>query len=179
VMAGHPFERRIEIVAACDDAIGNRAQWTTLCATPLRAYSRPGGALSPPQAGTAAGRETGNGYGAMPGTVGEWKVLADRLEAIREANVAHHVGLARAAADAGASILGMGELFTGPYFALGRDPMWLGLLEDALAGPTVPTLRQARPAPGPLLAAPHVERDPGAGRRVTTASGQAGSATVP
>jgi N-carbamoylputrescine amidase len=113
--------------------------------------------------------ETCNAYRAMPGTVGELKVLADRLEAIREANVAHHVGLARAAAAAGAQILGMGELFTGPYFALGRDPMWLGLAEDALIGPTVTTLRAAARDTGLILVAPIFEHDPGSGRRFNTA----------
>ena len=117
----------------------------------------------------AAMSETGNAYRGMPGTVGELKVLADRLDAIREANVAHHVGLARAAASAGAQILGMGELFTGPYFALGRDPMWLGLAEDALTGPTVTTLRAAARETGLILVAPIFEHDPRSGRRFNTA----------
>jgi len=34
----------------------------------------------------------------------------------------------------------LGELFTAPYFALGEDPLWFGLAEDALDGPTVRTL---------------------------------------
>lgn len=113
--------------------------------------------------------ETRNAYPGMPATVGELKVLADRLDAIREANVAHHVELARSAAGAGARILGMGELFTGPYFALGRDPMWLGLAEDALTGPTVTTLRAAARETGLILVAPIFEHDPRSGRRFNTA----------
>jgi N-carbamoylputrescine amidase len=105
----------------------------------------------------------------MPPTVGELSILASRLEEIREANVAHHVELARAAASAGVLILGMGELFTGPYFALGRDPMWLGLAEDALAGPTVTTLRAAARETGLILVAPIFEHDPRSGRRFNTA----------
>jgi N-carbamoylputrescine amidase len=113
--------------------------------------------------------ETCNAYPGMPATAGELRALADRLEAIRAANVAHHVDLARAAASAGVQILGMGELFTGPYFALGRDPMWLGLAEDALTGPTVTTLRQAARDTGLILVAPIFEHDPRSGRRFNTA----------
>ena len=113
--------------------------------------------------------ETCNAYRGMPATVGELSALADRLEAIRAANVAHHVDLARAAASAGALILGMGELFTGPYFALGRDPMWLGLAEDALTGPTVTTLRQVARDTGLILVAPIFEHDPRSNRRFNTA----------
>ncbi len=117
----------------------------------------------------AAMTETGNAYRAMPATVDGLSALAGRLDAIREANVAHHVALARAAAAAGALILGMGELFTGPYFALGRDPMWLGLAEDALTGPTVTTLRAAARETGLILVAPIFEHDPRSGRRFNTA----------
>ncbi len=113
--------------------------------------------------------ETCNAYRAMPATVSELSSLANRLDEIREANVVHHVELARAAASAGAQILGMGELFTGPYFALGRDPMWLGLAEDALTGPTVTTLRAAARDAGLILVAPIFEHDPRSGRRFNTA----------
>lgn len=113
--------------------------------------------------------ETCNAYSGMPSTVGDLPALADHLDAIRAANVAHHLDLARAAAGAGAQILGMGELFTGPYFALGRDPLWLGLAEDALTGPTVSTLRQAARDTGLTLVAPIFEHDPRSGRRFNTA----------
>lgn len=113
--------------------------------------------------------ETCNAYPGMPPAVGELSALTGRLDAIREANVAHHVDLARAAASAGARILGMGELFTGPYFALGRDPMWLGLAEDALVGPTVTALRAAARDTGLILVAPIFEHDPRSGRRFNTA----------
>jgi len=113
--------------------------------------------------------ETCNAYSGMPGALAGLPALADRLDAIRAANVAHHVELARAAKGAGAQILGMGELFTGPYFALSRDPMWLGLAEDALAGPTVSTLREAARETGLILVAPIFELDPVSGRRFNTA----------
>lgn len=113
--------------------------------------------------------ETCNAYSDMPASLADLKALANRLDDIRAANVAHHVDLARAAAGAGAQILGMGELFTGPYFALGRDPMWLGLAEDALVGPTVTTLRGTARETGLILVAPIFEHDPRSGRRFNTA----------
>lgn len=113
--------------------------------------------------------QTCNAYADMPAALGELSVLAHRLDDIRAANVAHHVDLARSAAGAGAQILGMGELFTGPYFALGRDPMWLGLAEDALTGPTVTTLRAAARETGLILVAPIFEHDSRSGRRFNTA----------
>ena len=113
--------------------------------------------------------ETCNAYSDMPASIADLKALANRLDDIRAANVAHHVDLARAAAGAGAQVLGMGELFTGPYFALGRDPMWLGLAEDALVGPTVTTLRGTARETGLILVAPIFEHDPRSGRRFNTA----------
>lgn len=113
--------------------------------------------------------ETCNTYPEMPATLEDLPSLAPRLEEIRARNVAHHAELARAAASAGAQILGMGELFTGPYFALGRDPMWLGLAEDALEGPTVTMLRGVARDTGLILVAPIFEHDSRSGRRFNTA----------
>jgi beta-ureidopropionase len=113
--------------------------------------------------------ETSNAFPEMPRSLAELPGMAGRLDDIRAANVAHHVDLARAAARAGAQVLGMGELFTGPYFALGRDPMWIGLAEDALNGPTVTTLRETARATGLILVAPIFELDARTGRRFNTA----------
>ncbi len=113
--------------------------------------------------------ETCNAYRDMPANLADLPALASRLDDIRAANVAHHKDLARAAAGAGAQILGMGELFTGPYFALGRDPMWLGLAEDALEGPTITTLRETARETGLILVAPIFEHDSRSGRRFNTA----------
>ena len=113
--------------------------------------------------------ETRNAYQDMPATVAELPGLADRLDDVRAANVAHHVALIRAAAGLGAQLVGLGELFTGPYFALGRDPMWRALAEDAATGPTVSTLRQVARDTGQILVAPIYEVDARTGRRFNTA----------
>jgi N-carbamoylputrescine amidase len=113
--------------------------------------------------------ETCNACRDMPATRAELPALADRLDTIRAANVAHHVELARAAAGIGARLVGFGELFAAPYFALEREPMWLALAEDALTGPTVSTLRAAARELDLVLVAPIYELDGATGRRFNTA----------
>ena len=113
--------------------------------------------------------ETCNAYRGMPPTIEALGQLANHLDAVRAANVDHHVALIRAAAGLGAQVVGLGELFTAPYFALGTDPMWRGLAEDAIGGPTVTTLRQVAREVGAVIVAPIYEHDPRSGRRFNTA----------
>ena len=113
--------------------------------------------------------ETCNAYRAMPSTRAALPALADRLDEVRAANVAHHVELARAAAALGARLVGFGELFTAPYFALDREPMWRALAEDAVTGPTISTLRPVARALRVILVAPIYELDAATGRRFNTA----------
>ena len=113
--------------------------------------------------------ETCNAYRGMPATVEELPTLADHLDLVRAANVDHHVALIRAAAALGVHVVGLGELFTGPYFALGRDPMWRALAEDAATGPTVSTLREVARATAQVVVAPIYELDRRTGRRFNTA----------
>lgn len=95
----------------------------------------------------------------------------DRIEpeAIRAANVGHHLELLAAARRAGARVIGLGELFTGPYFALERREAWRALAEDALDGPTVRELRAAAREHGLVVVAPLYELDATSGRRFNTA----------
>lgn len=117
----------------------------------------------------AALTQTVNAYPDMPASRAELGTLADRLDEIREANVAHHVGLIVAAKSLGVQALCMGELFAGPYFALGQDPMWLALAEDASTGPTVTTMCETARAHGILLVVPIYELDAVTGKRFNTA----------
>jgi N-carbamoylputrescine amidase len=117
----------------------------------------------------AALTETSNAFAGMPERVEDLGSLAGRLDEVRAANVEHHVDLIRRAADAGAQVIGLGELFTGPYFALHEDELWFGLAEDALDGPTVTTLRGVARARGIVIVAPLYELDPESGRRFNTA----------
>ncbi|MBI5497102.1 MAG: hypothetical protein HY904_18955 [Deltaproteobacteria bacterium] len=112
--------------------------------------------------------QTSNAYRNMPDKVAGLPALSKHLEDIRRANVDHHVALMRVAREHGVQVIGFGELFTAPYFALGKDPMWFGLAEDAAAGPTVTALRAAARDLCMIVVAPLYERDP-SGKRFNTA----------
>jgi beta-ureidopropionase len=124
--------------------------------------------VSPARVVRVALTQTVNAFREMPATVPELKRLEGRLEAVRAANVAHHLTLLEEAAKQGAKVVGFGELFPGPYFALHREPMWIALAEDALTGPTVSAVREAARRLGLIVVAPIYERD-GSGSRFNTA----------
>jgi len=113
--------------------------------------------------------ETRNAYGAMPAKVAQLDELEGRLEEVRAANVAHHQELIAEAASLGAQLVGLGELFTGPYFALEERVLWRGLSEDALDGPTITALRECARAEGVALVAPIYERCSRSARYFNTA----------
>ena len=106
----------------------------------------------------AALTQTKNAYRAMPATEAELADLAPHLAAIREANVQHHLDLIARAATLGVQVIGLGEMFTGPYFALDQSPMWAELAEDATSGPTVRALQAAAARYEMVIVAPIYER---------------------
>ncbi|GAB4510839.1 MAG: hydrolase [Haliangiales bacterium] len=112
--------------------------------------------------------ETKNVY-PMPERVAALGGLADHLDDIRAANVAHHLDLIAAASDRGVGVIGLGELFPAPYFALGRDPMWHALAEDARTGPTVSALSAAASDHSMIIIAPIYELCAQSGQRFNTA----------
>ncbi|MCC6998587.1 MAG: hypothetical protein IT370_28510 [Deltaproteobacteria bacterium] len=116
----------------------------------------------------AAMTETCNVYPHMPATVAELPTLSGRLDELRRANLDHHVELLEAAAAQGARVVGLGELFPAPYFALGGDPMWRGLAEDATSGETVTRLCAAARRLDLVIIAPIYELTP-SGQRFNTA----------
>lgn len=89
--------------------------------------------------------------------------------AIRAANVRHHVELVARAASLGARIIGFGELFTAPYFALERDPRWHALAEDARDGESVRVFADVARRHGVVVVMPLYEQDAATGRRFNTA----------
>jgi beta-ureidopropionase len=117
----------------------------------------------------AAMTQTVNAYGAMPSTVDQLHTLRGRLADVRRANVEHHVALLEAAAASHVKIIGLGELFPAPYFALGTDPMWTELAEDAFQGETIATLGAAARRLGLIVIAPIYELDAASGKRFNTA----------
>ncbi len=113
--------------------------------------------------------QTVNAYSDMPSKVAGLSSLRERLGDIRDANIAHHEGLIRAAKALDVRALCMGELFAGPYFALGEDEMWLGMAEDAATGPTVTAMQRIAADTRMLLVAPIYELDATTGKRFNTA----------
>jgi beta-ureidopropionase len=59
------------------------------------------------------------------------------LADVREAMIAKHVKLIEEAASRGVQILGLQELFYGPYFAAEQDPRWYHFTERVPDGPTI------------------------------------------
>jgi beta-ureidopropionase len=113
--------------------------------------------------------ETRNAYVSMPDGLSDLPRLASELEAIRKANVDHHRELIAAAAGAGVALIGLGELFTGPYFALENRPMWRGLAESAIDGPTITTMCELARQHGLGIVAPIYEHDQQTDRYFNTA----------
>jgi len=116
----------------------------------------------------AAVTQTRNAYADMPASVDDMGALEGHLDDVRNANLDHHVQLIESAAEQGVGVFCMGELFTGPYFALTRDPLWFGLAEP-LHGPTFQRLGSVARERGMVLVAPIYEEDPASGKRFNTA----------
>ena len=87
--------------------------------------------------------ETSNAFSDMPDTMEELPKLKGRLGDIRKDNVDHHIMLIESAAKQGVRVVGLGELFTAPYFGLSKDEIWFGMAEDASSGETVKALSAA------------------------------------
>ena len=90
----------------------------------------------------AALTQTVNAYRDMPATVEDCSSLSGTLDDVRTRERRSSPRAARRRRrEQGAQVIGFGELFPGPYFALRSDPMWTALAEDARDGATVTTLR--------------------------------------
>lgn len=125
--------------------------------------------MNSPRVVRAAMTQTKNAFGPMPGTVDALESqLASRLDDIREANLIHHEDLIRRAHARGARLIGLGELFTAPYFALESRLFWLGLAEDGRDGPTATRLRALSAELSAVIVAPIFELDP-SGKRFNAA----------
>jgi len=110
-----------------------------------------------------------NAYAEMPEEVADLPSLRGRLEDVRDANLAHSVSLIRRAAERGAQIVQLGELFPYPYFAVTELPMWTELAEDSREGPTVSAMRAIAKEIGVIVVAPIFEVDPVTQKRFNTA----------
>jgi N-carbamoylputrescine amidase len=113
--------------------------------------------------------ETRNAYADMPARTEDLGQLSGKLDAVRDANLRHHEQLIADAAAAGARLVGLGELFPGPYFARFTEELWRGLAEDALAGPSISAMCAAAKRHAVIIVAPIYELDGTTGKRFNTA----------
>jgi N-carbamoylputrescine amidase len=66
----------------------------------------------------------------------------EKLEVIREANIAKHLTMIDDAASQGVQILCFQEIFTGPYFCAEQNPRWYDSVEKIPEGPTTKLMQE-------------------------------------
>src|SRR6266849_778144 len=81
------------------------------------------------------------------------------LEKIKREAIEKHLKLVDQAAQKGAKILCMQEIFTGPYFCAEQSSRWYGMVEKIPDGPTVQLMREAAKKHGMALVVPIYEED--------------------
>jgi N-carbamoylputrescine amidase len=94
---------------------------------------------------------------------------AEKLETIREANLAKHMGLIEQAGREGVQILCMQEIFTGPYFCAEQSTRWYDAVEGIPDGPTTRLMQEIAKKHEMVIIVPLYEED-GAGIYYNTAA---------
>ena len=84
---------------------------------------------------------------------------AEKLETIREANLAKHMGLIEQAAREGVQILCMQEIFTGPYFCAEQSTRWYDAVEGIPDGPTTHLMQEIAKKHEMVIIVPLYEED--------------------
>ncbi|MHA7813053.1 MAG: nitrilase-related carbon-nitrogen hydrolase [Phycisphaerales bacterium] len=84
---------------------------------------------------------------------------SDDLPKIKQANIDKHVELIRHAADQGAQVCCLQELFYGPYFPAEQDTRWYTLAEPIPDGPTIKLMQQLAKQHGIVLIVPIYEQE--------------------
>ena len=94
---------------------------------------------------------------------------SEKLETIREANVAKHMKLIERAGREGVQILCMQEIFTGPYFCAEQSARWYDSVEAIPDGPTTKLMQEVARRYSMAIIVPLYEED-GAGIYYNTAA---------
>ncbi len=81
------------------------------------------------------------------------------LPKIKQANIDKHVELIREAADHGAQVCCLQELFYAPYFPAEQDPRWYTLAEPIPDGPTIRLMQQLAKQHAMVLIVPIYEQE--------------------
>ncbi|MDA0296491.1 MAG: acyltransferase [Planctomycetota bacterium] len=79
------------------------------------------------------------------------------LEAIKAAMIEKHVGLIAEAAERGANVCCLQEIFYGPYFCAEQDPRWYRTAEQVPEGPTVRLMQELAKKHGMVMIVPVYE----------------------
>ena len=80
------------------------------------------------------------------------------LDDIRNAATEKHIGYIEEAGRQGVQILGLQEIFNGPYFCPGQDPKWYGMAE-ACPGPTTELMAEYAAKYNMVMVVPIYERE--------------------
>ena len=94
---------------------------------------------------------------------------AEKLETIREANIAKHMKLIERAGSEGVQLLCMQEIFTGPYFCAEQSSRWYDAVEAIPDGPTTRLMQDVAKKYEMVIVVPLYEED-GAGIYYNTAA---------
>ena len=94
---------------------------------------------------------------------------AEKLDVIREANLAKHMPLIERAGREGVQILSMQEIFTGPYFCAEQTTRWYDAVEAIPEGPTTKLMQEVARRYEMAIVVPLYEQD-GAGIYYNTAA---------
>jgi N-carbamoylputrescine amidase len=81
------------------------------------------------------------------------------LSAVKAATIAKHLPLIAQAADRGANVCCLQELFFSPYFAAEQNPRWFQLAEPIPSGPTIQLMQELARKHGMVIIAPIFEME--------------------
>ena len=81
------------------------------------------------------------------------------LEFIKQAMIDKHLEMIRQAAEKGAQVCCLQELFFGPYFPAEQNDRWYGLAEPVPDGPTISLMRDTAREHGMVLVVPIYEQE--------------------
>lgn len=84
---------------------------------------------------------------------------SDDLPKIKQTNIDKHVELIKEAANKGAQVCCLQELFYGPYFPAEQDTRWYTLAEPIPDGPTIKLMQQLAKQHGMVLVVPIYEQE--------------------
>ena len=84
---------------------------------------------------------------------------SDPIDKLKKAMVEKHLGLIQEAASKGVQVLGLQELFYGPYFCAEQNSRWYALVERVPDGPAVQLMQEQAKKYGMVMVVPVYEEE--------------------